>query len=95
MQITLDGHHVEITDAIKEHVNTKFTKLERFFDRINNAHVILNVEKFEHIAEATLHINHGEIYAKAHSENMYTAIDLLSDKLVKQLNKHKNKMNNH
>lgn len=95
MQIILAGHHVEITDALREYVNSKFDKLERFFDRINNVHVVLNVEKLEHIAEATLHVNQGEIHAKANSENMYKAIDLLSDKLVKQLNRHKDKMNHH
>ena len=95
MQINLAGHHVEITDALREHVNTKFEKLERFFASINNVHVVLVVEKLEHIAEATLHVNQGEIHAKANSENMYAAIDALSDKLIKQLNKHKDKMNNH
>ncbi|ATF09810.1 Ribosome hibernation protein YhbH [Candidatus Enterovibrio altilux] len=73
----------------------KFNKLDRFFDHINNVHIVLNVEKFQQIAEATLHVNNGEIHAKADSENMYAAIDSLIDKLVKQLNKHKEKMNNH
>lgn len=95
MQINLAGHHVEITEALKEYVISKFEKLERFFDRINNVHVVLTVEKLEQVAEATLYVNQGEIHAKASSENMYAAIDLLSDKLIKQLNKHKDKMNQH
>ncbi|MEZ8142634.1 ribosomal subunit interface protein [Enterovibrio norvegicus FF-33] len=95
MQINLTGHHVEITDALREYVTTKFDKLERFFDHINNVHVVLNVEKLQQIAEATLHVNNGEIFAKADSENMYAAIDSLTDKLIKQLSKHKEKMNHH
>ncbi|AMG30276.1 ribosome hibernation promoting factor [Grimontia hollisae] len=95
MQINLTGHHVEITDALRDYVTTKFDKLERFFEHINNVHVVLNVEKLQQIAEATLHVNNGEIHAKADSENMYAAIDSLTDKLIKQLTKHKEKMNHH
>ncbi len=76
-------------------MTTKFDKLERFFEHINNVHVVLNVEKLQQIAEATLHVNNGEIHAKADSENMYAAIDALTDKLIKQLTKHKEKMNSH
>ncbi|SMY17188.1 ribosome hibernation promoting factor [Photobacterium aquimaris] len=95
MQINITGHHVDVTDSLREYVSTKFEKLERFFDKINNVQVILNVEKLQQIAEATLHINAGEIHAKADSENMYAAIDELTDKLVRQLNKHKDKLNSH
>ncbi len=60
MQINLTGHHVEITPpSLREYVTTKFDKLERFFDKINSVHVILNVEKLQQVAEATLHINAG------------------------------------
>ncbi|PKF50827.1 ribosome hibernation promoting factor [Enterovibrio nigricans] len=95
MQINLTGHHVEVTDSLREYVMTKFDKLERFFDHINNVYVVLNVEKLQQIAEATLHVNNGEIHAKADSENMYAAIDALTDKLIKQLTKHKEKLNHH
>lgn len=95
MQINLTGHHLEVTEALRDHVMTKFDKIERFFEHINHVHVILNVEKMQQIAEATLHVNHGEIHAKADSQNMYTAIDSLTDKLIKQLTKHKKKMNHH
>jgi len=95
MQINLTGHHVEITQSLRDYVTTKFDKLERFFDKINNVHVILNVDKLQQGAEATLHVNSGEIHARADSENMYAAIDALTDKLVRQLNKHKHKLNSH
>lgn len=95
MQINLTGHHVEITQSLRDYLTTKIHKIERFFEHINTVHVVLNVEKMQQIAEATLHVNHGEIHAKADSENMYAAIDLLTDKLIKQLTKHKEKMNQH
>ncbi|MFA0088443.1 ribosomal subunit interface protein [Vibrio sp. 10N.286.49.C2] len=95
MQIQIQGHHVDLTESMQDYVNDKFHKLERFFDHINTIQVILRVEKLNQIAEATLHINHGEIHAAAEDESMYAAIDSLVDKLVRQLNKHKEKISNH
>ncbi|MDP2515150.1 ribosome hibernation promoting factor [Photobacterium damselae subsp. piscicida] len=95
MQIVITGHNVEVTDALREYVTTKLDKLDRFFDKINHIHVILNVEKLQQVAEATLQVNAGDIHAKADSDNMYSAIDALTDKLVRQLNKHKEKLNSH
>ncbi|GLO59783.1 ribosomal subunit interface protein [Vibrio sp. MACH09] len=95
MQINIKGHHVDLTDSMQDYVHTKFQKLERFFEHINNVHVVLRVEKVNQIAEATLHVNHGDIHATANDENMYAAIDSLVDKLVRQLNKHKEKLNSH
>jgi putative sigma-54 modulation protein len=80
---------------MQDYVHSKFQKLERFFDHISNVHVILKVEKLNQIAEATLHVSQGEIHATANDENMYAAIDSLVDKLVRQLNKHKEKLSSH
>ena len=95
MQINLTGHHVEITDSLKDYVNTKFTKLERHFDQINNVHVILNVEKLTQKAEATLHLSGTEVFATAEHTDMYAAIDSLIDKLDRQVIKHKEKTKRH
>lgn len=95
MQINLTGHHIDITDALRDYVDTKFAKLERHFDHINNVHVILNVEKATQKAEAKLHLNGGEIFADAEHTDMYAAIDGLIDKLDRQVIKHKEKMKKH
>ncbi|NVD08210.1 ribosome hibernation promoting factor [Vibrio sp. JPW-9-11-11] len=95
MQININGHHIDLTDSMQDYVNEKFQKLERFFDHINSIHVVLKVEKVRQIAEATLHVNQAEIHASSEDENMYAAIDSLVDKLVRQLNKHKEKLNAH
>ncbi|MFC4702028.1 ribosome hibernation promoting factor [Glaciecola siphonariae] len=95
MQINLTGHHVEITDSLRTYVDTKFEKLERHFDHINNVHVILNVEKLSQKAEATLHLNGGEVFANAEHTDMYAAIDSLIDKLDRQVIKHKEKLRRH
>ncbi|MDC0611294.1 ribosome hibernation promoting factor [Vibrio sp.] len=95
MQININGHHIDLTDSMQDYVHSKFDKLERFFDQISNVQVILRVEKLQQIAEATLHVSQGEIHAKAENEDMYAAIDGLVDKLVRQLNKHKEKLSSH
>ncbi len=95
MQINLSGHHVEITDSLRDYVDTKFTKLERHFDHINNVYVILNVEKLNQKAEATLHLDGGEVFATSEHRDMYAAIDSLIDKLDRQVIKHKEKLKSH
>jgi len=95
MQINLTGHHVEITDSLRTYVDTKFEKLERHFDHINNVHVILNIEKLKQKAEATLHLSGAEVFANAEHTDMYAAIDSLIDKLDRQVIKHKEKLRKH
>jgi len=95
MQINLSGHHVEITEALRENVNTKMEKLTRHFDHINNVHVVLTVEKLNQIAEATVHVNGTDLHAKAENQDMYASIDGLVTKLDKQILKYKGKMNQH
>lgn len=95
MQINLSGHHVEITDSLRDYVDTKFTKLERHFDHINNVYVILNVEKLNQKAEATMHLDGGEVFATSEHTDMYAAIDSLVDKLDRQVIKHKEKLKKH
>jgi len=95
MQINLTGHHLEITESLRQYVDSKFTKLERHFDHINNVHVILNVEKLNQKAEATLHLSGAEVFANAEHLDMYAAIDALIDKLDRQVIKHKEKTKRH
>ena len=95
MQLNITGLHVEITEALREFVTTKFAKLEQYFDRINQVYVVLSVEKVKQIAEATVHVNGGELHASSEQEDMYAAIDILVDKLARQLNKHKDKLKQH
>ena len=95
MQLNLTGHHMDITPAIRSFVDEKFERLERHFENITNIHVILTVEKGRQKAEATIHVNRGNIFAEAESEDMYAAIDKLIDKLDRQVIKHKEKLSNH
>lgn len=95
MQINITGHHVEVTKALKDFIHDKFQRLERYYEFINSAHVILTVEKLSQKAEALLTINGGEIFADSTTEDMYSSIDSLIDKLDRQLQKHKEKVTAH
>jgi putative sigma-54 modulation protein len=95
MQINLTGHHVELTPPLHDYVNSKMEKLERHFDHVTDIHVILSVEKLRHKAEATLHVSGGTLFADAVQEDMYAAIDSLTDKLDRQVKKHKEKLTDH
>lgn len=95
MQINISGHHVEVTQALKDYVESKVEKLERHFDSITNIQVTLTVEKATQKAEATLHAAGVELHANSENEDMYAAIDQMSDKLDRQLLKHKEKTLDH
>ena len=92
MQITLTGHHVEVTSALKDYVHSKLKRLERHFDHVTTANVVLTVEKVKHKAEATVHISGGQLFADAAHEDMYASIDALVDKLDRQIKRHKEKL---
>ena len=95
MQVSLSGHHVEITDSMRAYVNEKIERLERHFDQALDIHVVLTVEKMRHRAEATLHVSGGSLHADDVQEDMYAAIDGLVDKLDRQGIKHKEKLKSH
>jgi putative sigma-54 modulation protein len=95
MQINLHGHHVELTEPLKAYVNDKFTRLTRHFDHITSTQVTLSVEKNRQKAEATIRFSGGEVFADCIDGDMYAAIDLLVDKLDRQILKHKEKIKAH
>jgi putative sigma-54 modulation protein len=95
MQLNLTGRHVDITDSLRDYVNSKFAKLQRHTDHITNVHVILDVEKLNQKAEATVHVSGAEIFASTEHQDMYAAIDSLIDKLDRQVIKHKEKLARH
>lgn len=95
MQLTITGHHIDVTPALKQKVESKLSKLERHFDHLTDVHCILTVEKLEHKAEATVHLSGGTIHADAIADDMYVAVDALVDKLSRQVKKHKEKLTDH
>ena len=95
MQITVSGHHVEVTSSLREYVESKLQRLERHFDHLTTVHVVLSVEKLLQKAEATLHLAGANLFADAIEEDMYAAIDALADKLDRQVKRHKERKTEH
>lgn len=95
MQVNLTGHHVEITPALRNYVDSKLERLERHFDHVTNVHVVLTVEKLRHKAETSLHVSGNHLFADSVEDDMYAAIDGMVDKLDRQVKKHKEKIKDH
>jgi putative sigma-54 modulation protein len=87
MEINISGQQFELTPAIKAYVEEKLGKLHQQLDHIIKIHVVLKIEKTHNIAHADLHAKGHDLYAKADAGDMYSAIDLLAEKLLQQARK--------
>lgn len=92
MKINLSGHHIEITDSLRAFVEDKMSKLDRHFDNITSGQVTLTVIKERMTAEAVLNLSGAELHAGAEGTDMYACIDQMVDKLIRQVQKHKEKL---
>ena len=95
MNLNITGRHFEVTPALKEYVENKFNKINNHFDHVINAKFILSVEKFDNIVDATIHLPHLDINAQSVDEDMYKSIDLVINKLDRQVIKYKEKIKDH
>jgi putative sigma-54 modulation protein len=95
MVVKITGHHVDVTKALREYVESKMDRIVRHHDLLTDAHWILTVEKLDHKAEANLHVSGRSIHAEAVAEDMYAAIDGLADRLDRRVRKYKEKLNDH
>jgi putative sigma-54 modulation protein len=95
MQLSVTGHHVEITASLRAYVAKRLERLSRHFDHVMDTHCVLTVEKLLHKAEATLRMRGETIHAVAVDDNMYASIDALVDKLDRRVLKHKEKTTDH
>ena len=96
MHIHVNGKNIEITDAIKAYVKEKIGKVVNHYDQITALDVILSVIKNpaasgKHVAEVSCKMNTGVIHCEESAESMYASIDLLADKLDRQVKKFKDK----
>ena len=100
MNLTISGHHLEVTPALREYVVTKLDRVTRHFDQVVDINVLLTVEKQKEKerrqrAEVNLHVKGRDIYVEHASEDLYAAIDQLVDKLDRQVCRHKDRLQNH
>ena len=95
MNLQLTGHHLEITAAMRDYLHSKLTRISNHFDHVIDIKVTMRVEKLAQKVEATLHVPGNDLHAECADENMYSAIDMLTDKLDRQVLKHKEKHGDH
>lgn len=100
MNLTISGHHLEVTPAIRAFVENKLERIKRHFDQVIDIAVILSVDNLtekskRQKAEVTLRVSGKSIYVESVSEDLYAAIDTLLDKLDRQVLKHKTKVQDH
>jgi putative sigma-54 modulation protein len=91
MNLHLSGHHLEITQSIRDYITGKLERVTRHFDHVIDVHVIMSVEKLKQKVEARVHLSGKDIFVECHDADMYAAIDSLIDKLDRQIIKHKEK----
>jgi putative sigma-54 modulation protein len=100
MNLTISGHHLEVTPALREYVVNKLDRVTRHFDQVVDINVLLTVEKQKEKerrqrAEVNLHVKGRDIYVEHSSEDLYAAIDQLVDKLDRQVCRHKDRVQDH
>ena len=96
MQVKVTGRHMSVTDAMKAYAEEKARKLSRFFDRIQEIRVVLDVEGGRPTVECIVDVERAEDFiARETNADMYAAIDMVSDKLERQLTKHKERIKEH
>ena len=93
MQITISGHHVDVTEAMRSRAYLLAAKVMKFFEGVTHVHVRMVVEADNRIAEFTAEAPHGKtLTAKSRAADMYAALDEAVAKLDRQLTKHKEKL---
>lgn len=92
MQIFIKGHGLHITDALRAHAEDKIGHLQHYFDHIIDAHVTMRTERAFQIVDVTLHLPNFIIKAEERSDDMYSSIDMVRDRLEQQIRKHKTRI---
>jgi putative sigma-54 modulation protein len=92
LNLNISGHHLEVTPALRSYVESKIGRVTRHFDHVIDAHVILTANKVKQKAEVTLHVRGKDLHCESEEADLYAAIDLLADKLDRQVLKYKDKL---
>ncbi len=92
MNIIINGRHLDITPAIRSYSEDKIKKFDKYIPNINEAIVTLSVEKYRHKAEVLLRVNGVMLQAESVTEEIYSSIDEVAEKMERQVKKHKEKI---
>jgi len=95
MNLQVSGHHLEVTPALHDYVTGKLERITRHFDNVIDVSVILSVDKLKQKAEVTVHLAGKDVYVESVDEDLYAAVDGLVDKLERQVQRYKQKLQDH
>jgi putative sigma-54 modulation protein len=95
MNLSISGHHLEVTQALRDYVTQKLQRTRRHFEQVIDVAVVLSVDKLRQKAEINLHVRGKDMHAEAIDHDLYTAIDILFAKLDRQVDKYKAKVQHH
>lgn len=95
MELKITGRQISVSEDQKEYANRKISKLEKYFNQVIDAHLVLSVKKLDHIAELNINGDGVQFHAKESSADLFSSIDLLSEKIEKQIVKYKDKLSSH
>ena len=98
--LTISGHHLEVTPALRSYVTTKLDRIIRHFDQVVDVKVLLTIEKQKEKerrqrAECNIHVKGSDMFAESSHEDLYAAVDELMDKLDRQVVRHKDRLQDH
>lgn len=100
MNLTISGHHLEVTPALRTYVTSKLDRISRHFDQVVDIKVLLTVDKLKEKdlrqrAECNIHVKGRDLFAESSSADLYAAVDDLADKLDRQVLRYKDKSQDH
>ena len=100
VNLTINSRDLEVTPAMRTHIESGMEKIRKHFDHVIDATVFFMIDNatekaLRHTAELTIHLKGKELYAEAHNEDLYHAIDAVVNKLERQVAKHKEKTQDH
>ena len=100
MNLTISGHHLEVTPALRSYVTGKLDRITRHFDQVVDVKVLLSIEnqtekERRQKAECNIHVKGNDMFAESAHEDLYAAVDDLVDKLDRQVVRHKDKLQQH
>ena len=100
MNLTISGHHLEVTPALRSYVTAKLDRITRHFDQVVDVKVLLSVEKQKEKerrqrAECNIHVKGSDLFAECANQDLYAAVDELVDKLDRKVVRHKDKIKDH
>ena len=100
MNLTISGHHLEVTPALRAYVTSKLDRVTRYFDQVVDVRVLLTVDNMKEKekrqrAECSMHLKGRDLFAESSHADLYAAVDELADKLDRQVIRYKAKVQDH